>query len=95
MTNATLIALLILLGVGGALCLWAWRTGDPADHDVTKIVVRQVARHSRAVQGEVTTRLRPAAPSLPAMERDGGQAQRLPRREDLPWNRPPGTEHGT
>lgn len=83
--TVTYALLAALTGAASLLCLWAWRTGDPGE-DINKIAVKAPARHSRAVSGEVTQRLRPAAPDLPAMERDGGMAQRLPRREDLPWN---------
>jgi hypothetical protein len=84
--RATETALVILLGAAALLCLWAWRTGGPGQ-DPNLIRRAAPPRHSAVNRGETTTRLRPPFPdAIRPMDRDGGMAQRLPRREDLPWN---------
>jgi hypothetical protein len=80
MTATTLVLLAALLGAAGVMCVWAYVTGQPGT-DVNRAPERPAPQHSQAARGEVTTRLRPPPPEIP-----GDRAQRLPRREDLPWN---------
>lgn len=77
--------LTLLAAMAFGMCVWAFATGKPKGPERP---VRRTPQHSRAVGEGGTQRLTPPAPleELPGLERDGGQAQRLPRREDLPWN---------
>lgn len=77
----TLIGLLLLASV---LLIWAIRTAEP------ERPAARVPRHARWTLEGSTTRLHHAdvTASVP-MGRDGGQAQRLPKREYLPWGPTP------
>lgn len=78
-------ALVALLPLAIGLCVWAVRTGSPGP-EWRQETVRAV--HSRRNREQHTQRLRPPAPPrewLPYPERPGGEAQRLPPPEDLPW----------
>ncbi len=76
------VLLSVLAMVAGALCLWAALTGGQGADISQAPTVAPRARHAVG-PGETTTRLRP---HMPAGELPGDRAQRLPRREDLPWN---------
>ena len=100
--SITYWVLLALLLLAAGLVIWADRTAEPGP-DWRHETVRAPRRHSQRNRDQATQRLRPASPDwqwLPPRERPGGEAQRLPGRDDLPW-RPeelrsrPGSEHGT